>query len=56
SKTDKNWILGGKKYSGPCGGRDCSGGCKCFPEKGGRVSPLLAVEPSERADSLGLSQ
>lgn len=37
---------GGKKHSGPCGGRDCSGGCKCFPEKGARVSvsrPL--VEP-----------
>lgn len=29
---------GGKKHSGPCGGRDCSGGCKCFPEKGARVS------------------
>ncbi|KAI4805791.1 hypothetical protein KUCAC02_010388, partial [Chaenocephalus aceratus] len=27
---------GGKKHSGPCGGRDCSGGCKCFPEKGAR--------------------
>lgn len=36
---------GGKKHSGPCGGRDCSGGCKCFPEKGARVSlsrPLVA--------------
>lgn len=32
---------GGKKHSGPCGGRDCSGGCKCFPEKGARVSPFL---------------
>lgn len=29
---------GGKKHGGPCGGRDCSGGCKCFPEKGARVS------------------
>ncbi|TMS06765.1 Collagen alpha-2(IV) chain [Larimichthys crocea] len=27
---------GGKKHSGPCGGRDCSGGCQCFPEKGAR--------------------
>lgn len=32
------FFQGGKKYSGPCGGRDCSGGCKCYPEKGGRVS------------------
>lgn len=32
---------GGKKHSGPCGGRDCSGGCQCFPEKGARVSSLL---------------
>uniref|UniRef100_A0A803SR43 Uncharacterized protein n=1 Tax=Anolis carolinensis TaxID=28377 RepID=A0A803SR43_ANOCA len=32
-------ILGGKKfYQGPCGGRDCSAGCRCFPEKGARVS------------------
>uniref|UniRef100_A0A3P9QHD7 Uncharacterized protein n=1 Tax=Poecilia reticulata TaxID=8081 RepID=A0A3P9QHD7_POERE len=30
-----------QKHSGPCGGRDCSGGCKCFPEKGARVSPVL---------------
>ncbi|TFK09353.1 cytosolic 5'-nucleotidase 1A-like [Platysternon megacephalum] len=29
---------GGKSYTGPCGGRDCSSGCECFPEKGGRVS------------------
>lgn len=36
---------GGKKHSGPCGGRDCSGGCKCFPEKGARVSPLLTFCP-----------
>uniref|UniRef100_A0A3Q3XIT3 Secreted protein n=1 Tax=Mola mola TaxID=94237 RepID=A0A3Q3XIT3_MOLML len=35
--------LGGKKHGGPCGGRDCSGGCKCFPEKGARVSPLCAA-------------
>lgn len=34
-------LQGGKKHSGPCGGRDCSGGCKCFPEKGARVSPIL---------------
>ncbi|KAG5833282.1 hypothetical protein ANANG_G00274270 [Anguilla anguilla] len=27
---------GGKSHSGPCGGRDCSGACKCFPEKGSR--------------------
>uniref|UniRef100_A0A8C0U305 Uncharacterized protein n=1 Tax=Cyanistes caeruleus TaxID=156563 RepID=A0A8C0U305_CYACU len=26
------------KYTGPCGGRDCSGGCQCFPEKGSRVT------------------
>uniref|UniRef100_A0A4W5MIC1 Uncharacterized protein n=1 Tax=Hucho hucho TaxID=62062 RepID=A0A4W5MIC1_9TELE len=36
-------CLGGKKYSGPCGGRDCSGGCKCFPEKGARVSPISSI-------------
>uniref|UniRef100_A0A8C4W833 Uncharacterized protein n=1 Tax=Gopherus evgoodei TaxID=1825980 RepID=A0A8C4W833_9SAUR len=35
----KEWIKkGGKSYTGPCGGRDCSRGCECFPEKGGRVS------------------
>uniref|UniRef100_A0A3B3VTH3 Uncharacterized protein n=1 Tax=Poecilia latipinna TaxID=48699 RepID=A0A3B3VTH3_9TELE len=34
-------ALNCKKHSGPCGGRDCSGGCKCFPEKGARVSPVL---------------
>jgi hypothetical protein len=34
-----------KKSDGPCGGRDCSGGCQCYPEKGGRVSePLSAVK------------
>uniref|UniRef100_A0A8C4Y9L3 Uncharacterized protein n=1 Tax=Gopherus evgoodei TaxID=1825980 RepID=A0A8C4Y9L3_9SAUR len=26
-----------KSYNGPCGGRDCSTGCKCFPEKGARI-------------------
>lgn len=35
---------GGKKHSGPCGGRDCSGGCKCFPEKGARVSLSRPLE------------
>nr|XP_060612203.1 collagen alpha-6(IV) chain-like [Anolis sagrei ordinatus] len=31
---------GGKKfYQGPCGGRDCSAGCRCFPEKGARGRP-----------------
>uniref|UniRef100_A0A8D2PA95 Uncharacterized protein n=1 Tax=Zosterops lateralis melanops TaxID=1220523 RepID=A0A8D2PA95_ZOSLA len=36
---------GGKKsYSGPCGGRDCSAGCKCFPEKGARVSLFRLIE------------
>ncbi|CAL8390531.1 unnamed protein product [Gadus morhua 'NCC'] len=42
---------GGKKHSGPCGGRDCSGGCKCFPEKGARVStntnPVNTSPPGE---------
>ncbi|PKU39168.1 collagen alpha-6 chain [Limosa lapponica baueri] len=28
-----------KSYNGPCGGRDCSAGCKCFPEKGARGRP-----------------
>uniref|UniRef100_A0A3Q2YBT2 Uncharacterized protein n=1 Tax=Hippocampus comes TaxID=109280 RepID=A0A3Q2YBT2_HIPCM len=39
----KNLLLAAAQYkhSGPCGGRDCSGGCKCFPEKGARVSSLL---------------
>uniref|UniRef100_A0A8C3RBU0 Uncharacterized protein n=1 Tax=Cyanoderma ruficeps TaxID=181631 RepID=A0A8C3RBU0_9PASS len=37
--------LGGKKsYSGPCGGRDCSAGCKCFPEKGARVSLFRLIQ------------
>lgn len=49
---------GGKKHSGPCGGRDCSGGCKCFPEKGSRVSPTCPlVEPwSKRCVSVGAAQ
>uniref|UniRef100_A0A8C3C8B1 Uncharacterized protein n=1 Tax=Cairina moschata TaxID=8855 RepID=A0A8C3C8B1_CAIMO len=37
--------LGGKKsYTGPCGGRDCSAGCKCFPEKGARVSLFSLIQ------------
>lgn len=28
----------GKKYGGPCGGRNCSV-CQCFPEKGSRGHP-----------------
>lgn len=43
---------GGKKNSGPCGGRDCSGGCKCFPEKGARVSLNCALN----SDSIRLIQ
>uniref|UniRef100_A0A8C0QR59 Uncharacterized protein n=1 Tax=Chelonoidis abingdonii TaxID=106734 RepID=A0A8C0QR59_CHEAB len=35
----------------PCGGRDCSGGCECFPEKGGRARSsclsLLGIHSSE---------
>ncbi len=38
---------GGKKHSGPCGGRDCSGGCKCFPEKGARVSKTRSAPESD---------
>uniref|UniRef100_A0A8C9F990 Uncharacterized protein n=1 Tax=Pavo cristatus TaxID=9049 RepID=A0A8C9F990_PAVCR len=34
--------FGGKSYTGPCGGRDCSGGCQCFPEKGARVSNIFS--------------
>ncbi|KAB0372778.1 hypothetical protein FD755_015531, partial [Muntiacus reevesi] len=34
---------GVKKLDVPCGGRDCSGGCQCFPEKGGRVSHGVAI-------------
>ncbi|XDV30857.1 hypothetical protein PO909_033691 [Leuciscus waleckii] len=30
-------VGGVKKSSGPCGGRDCSGGCQCYPEKGART-------------------
>uniref|UniRef100_A0A8B9NS96 Uncharacterized protein n=1 Tax=Apteryx owenii TaxID=8824 RepID=A0A8B9NS96_APTOW len=29
---------------GPCGGRDCSAGCKCFPEKGAQSEHNLCVE------------
>uniref|UniRef100_A0A3Q0TCU6 Uncharacterized protein n=1 Tax=Amphilophus citrinellus TaxID=61819 RepID=A0A3Q0TCU6_AMPCI len=36
-------CCGGKKHSVPCGGRDCSGGCKCFPEKGARHYFLMFV-------------
>uniref|UniRef100_A0A8C3U1V2 Uncharacterized protein n=1 Tax=Catharus ustulatus TaxID=91951 RepID=A0A8C3U1V2_CATUS len=36
--------LGGKKsYIGPCGGRNCSAGCKCFPEKGAQVSLFTQI-------------
>lgn len=31
-------CLQGTKSDEPCDGRDCSKGCKCIPEKGGRVS------------------
>lgn len=31
-------CLQGTKSDEPCAGRDCSKGCKCIPEKGGRVS------------------
>uniref|UniRef100_A0A8B9EJ37 Uncharacterized protein n=1 Tax=Anser cygnoides TaxID=8845 RepID=A0A8B9EJ37_ANSCY len=37
--TDRN-----KSYTGPCGGRDCSTGCKCFPEKGARVSLFSLIQ------------
>lgn len=30
-------FQGGYAYIDPCGGRDCSV-CRCFPEKGSRVS------------------
>uniref|UniRef100_A0A667FFL4 Collagen type IV alpha 2 chain n=1 Tax=Lynx canadensis TaxID=61383 RepID=A0A667FFL4_LYNCA len=36
-------LAGVKKFDVPCGGRDCSGGCQCFPEKGGRVSHSVAI-------------
>ncbi|PNJ78217.1 COL4A2 isoform 9, partial [Pongo abelii] len=32
-------LAGVKKFDVPCGGRDCSGGCQCYPEKGGRGQP-----------------
>uniref|UniRef100_A0A670Y2R5 Uncharacterized protein n=1 Tax=Pseudonaja textilis TaxID=8673 RepID=A0A670Y2R5_PSETE len=35
---------GGKSYTGPCAGRDCSGGCECVPEKGARVSTSILME------------
>lgn len=35
-------LQGVKKFDVPCGGRDCSGGCQCYPEKGGRVSRSVA--------------
>uniref|UniRef100_A0A7N5JKW7 Collagen type IV alpha 2 chain n=1 Tax=Ailuropoda melanoleuca TaxID=9646 RepID=A0A7N5JKW7_AILME len=35
-------LAGVKKFDVPCGGRDCSGGCQCYPEKGGRVSRSVA--------------
>lgn len=39
------FLKGGKKsYGGPCGGRDCSAGCKCFPEKGARVSLFSLIQ------------
>uniref|UniRef100_A0A803TJ61 Uncharacterized protein n=1 Tax=Anolis carolinensis TaxID=28377 RepID=A0A803TJ61_ANOCA len=34
-------LMGGKSYTGPCAGRDCSGGCECLPEKGSRVSTIV---------------
>ena len=37
-------LQGGKSYTGPCGGRDCSGGCQCFPEKGSRVSSIFSCK------------
>ncbi|KAI2569888.1 collagen type IV alpha 2 chain [Homo sapiens] len=36
-------LAGVKKFDVPCGGRDCSGGCQCYPEKGGRVSHSIAI-------------
>uniref|UniRef100_A0A669QTE2 Uncharacterized protein n=1 Tax=Phasianus colchicus TaxID=9054 RepID=A0A669QTE2_PHACC len=41
------------KCSRPCGGRDCSGGCQCFPEKGARVSNIFF--PAERSSCHQLS-
>uniref|UniRef100_A0A6I8NBK3 Uncharacterized protein n=1 Tax=Ornithorhynchus anatinus TaxID=9258 RepID=A0A6I8NBK3_ORNAN len=41
-----SFSQGGKKsYHGPCGGRDCSGSCKCFPEKGARNPGPLTPRP-----------
>lgn len=40
------FLQGVKKFDVPCGGRDCSGGCQCFPEKGGRVSHSVAINLS----------
>lgn len=37
-----SFFQGGKKHSGICGGRDCSGGCQCYPEKGARVRVSLS--------------
>uniref|UniRef100_A0A8D3DKU0 Secreted protein n=1 Tax=Scophthalmus maximus TaxID=52904 RepID=A0A8D3DKU0_SCOMX len=34
-------FLQGTKSDEPCAGRDCSGGCKCHPEKGSRVSHVV---------------
>uniref|UniRef100_A0A673ADL2 Uncharacterized protein n=1 Tax=Sphaeramia orbicularis TaxID=375764 RepID=A0A673ADL2_9TELE len=31
-------CLQGNKLNEPCAGLDCSGGCRCNPEKGSRVS------------------
>ena len=38
-----SFLQGVKKLDMPCGGRDCSGGCQCYPEKGGRVSHDVAI-------------
>ncbi|KAI1899886.1 hypothetical protein AGOR_G00066380 [Albula goreensis] len=50
---------GGKKYDGPCGGRDCSGGCRCFPEKGARgqpgpIGPQGILGPPGRPGEVGI--
>uniref|UniRef100_A0A8C8DWL8 Uncharacterized protein n=1 Tax=Oryzias sinensis TaxID=183150 RepID=A0A8C8DWL8_9TELE len=31
-------FLQGDKFDEPCNGLDCSRGCQCLPQKGGRVS------------------
>lgn len=36
-------FLQGTKFDGPCGGLDCSGGCRCNPEKGSRVSHVSSL-------------